>query len=58
VTAGVDANHPAGRAHHLRHDGKRADRAAAALNGMPAFLHTDPAEGRSGRLLGGLSDAQ
>jgi hypothetical protein len=56
--AEVDANHPAVRAHHLRHDGERADRAAAALNGMPAFLHADPAEGRPGHLLGGLSDAQ
>ena len=25
---------------------------------MPAFLHADPAEGRPGQLLGGLSDAQ
>ena len=25
---------------------------------MPAFLHTDPAEGRTGHLLGSLSEAQ
>src|SRR5439155_11181961 len=51
-------NPPAGRAHHLRHDGKPANRAAAAVDDMPAFLHTGPAEGRPGHLPGGLSDAQ
>src|SRR5881394_1172730 len=47
-----------GRAHHLCHDGKPPQRAAAAVDGMPALLHTDPAEGRAGHLPGGLSDAQ
>ena len=56
--AEVDANDPAGRADHLRHDGKPPKRAAAAVDGMPALLHTDPAEGRAGHLPGGLSDAQ
>jgi hypothetical protein len=56
--AEVDANHPPGRARHLRHDGKPADRAAAAVDDMPAFLHADPAEGRTGHLPGALSDAQ
>jgi hypothetical protein len=56
--AEVDAYDPAGWAHHLRHDGKPAERAAAAVDGVPAFLHTDPVEGRAGHLPGGLSDAQ
>ena len=56
--AEVDANDPPGRARHLRHDGKPANRAAAAVDGMPAFPHTDPAEGRPGHLPGGLSYAQ
>src|SRR2546430_5786398 len=56
--AEVDADYPPGRARHLRHDGKPADRAAAAVDGMPAFLHANPAEGRPGHLPGALSDAQ
>ena len=56
--AEVDANHPPGRAHHLRHDGQPANGATAAVDGMPAFLHTDPAEGGTGHLPGGLSDTQ
>jgi hypothetical protein len=56
--AEVDANDPPGRAHHLRHDGQPADRAAAAVDGMPAFGHTDPAEGSPGHLPAELGDAQ
>jgi hypothetical protein len=56
--AEVDANDPPRRAHHLCHDGKPANRAAAAVDGMPAFLHTGPAEGRTGHPLGSLSEAQ
>src|SRR6267154_2307592 len=47
-----------GRARHLRHDGKPANRPAAAVDDMPAFLHADPAEGRTGHLPGALSDTQ
>src|SRR5439155_21759656 len=56
--AEADANPPPGRAHHLRHDGQPANGATAAVDGMPAFLHTDPAEGGTGHLPGGLSDTQ
>jgi hypothetical protein len=56
--ADVDANHPPGRARHLRQDGKPADRAAAAVDGMPAFPHADPAEGGPGHLPGSLGHAQ
>src|SRR6266550_1487084 len=54
--AEVDANHPPGRAYHLRHDGKPANGAAAAVDDIPAFLHTDPTEGRTSHLPGDLSD--
>jgi ABC-type dipeptide/oligopeptide/nickel transport system ATPase subunit len=54
--AEVDTNDPPSRAHHLCHDGKPANRAAAAVDGMPAFLQTDPAEGRTRLLPGDLSD--
>src|SRR5438045_5458 len=56
--AEADAPPPPGRAHHLRHDGKPADRAAAAVDGVPAFPHADPAEGRPGHLPGGFGHAQ
>src|SRR6266536_740387 len=46
------------RARRIRHDGKPANRAAAAVDDMPAFLHADPAEGRAGHLPGALSDTQ
>src|SRR5689334_16372484 len=56
--AEVDADHPPGRARHLRHDGKPANRAAAAVDDMPAFLQAGPEEGRTGHLPGALSDAK
>jgi hypothetical protein len=56
--AEVNANHPPGRAHHPRHDGKPANRTAATVDGMPALLHTDPAKGSTSHLLADLGDAQ
>lgn len=54
----VDAHHSPARTHHLRQDGKPAKRAAAALDGMPAFLDSDPAEGRTRHLARGLGNAE
>src|SRR5208283_940591 len=56
--AEVDADHTPGRTHHLRQYGKRADGAAAAVDGRPPCTDAHPAERALGGLPGNLSDAQ
>jgi hypothetical protein len=56
--AEVDANHPPGRAHHLRQHGKPPERAAAAVDGRPPLTDAHPAECTPSGLRGDLRQAQ
>ena len=54
----IDADDPPGGADHFRHDRQPAYGAAAAVDRVPPWLGTDPAERRAGHLRAELSDAQ
>src|SRR5215472_4164307 len=54
----IDANDPPGRACNLRHDREPADGTAAAVDPIPAFLESDPAERHAGHLCADLGNAQ
>ena len=48
--ADIDTDDPSGGADHLRQDRQPADGAAAAVDHVPPWLDTDPAERRAGVL--------
>jgi hypothetical protein len=56
--AEVNADHPAGRPHHLRQDGQPADGAAPAVDHRPPRADAHPAQCTPGVLRKGLRQAQ
>ena len=56
--AEVNADHPPGRAHHLRQDGQPADGAAPAVDHRPPRAHAHPAQRPPRVFREGLREAQ